>query len=81
MKEAVIKFEPFVFKQTIFIRDDNTGEVERKDIPQKEIASYLSFVNDINKIHFFGNEKFAEKIKKEFLTKYKMEKVEILINK
>ena len=27
MKEAVIKFEPFVFKQTVFIRDNETGEI------------------------------------------------------
>lgn len=30
MKEAVIKFEPFVFKQTVFIRDDVTGEIDRE---------------------------------------------------
>ena len=30
MKEAVIKFEPFVFKQTVFIKDNDTEEVKRE---------------------------------------------------
>ena len=81
MKEAVIKFEPFVFKQTVFIRDNETGEIIQEQIPQKELASYLSLKEDICKVHFFGNEKFAGKIKTECLTKYKMDKVEIIINK
>ena len=29
MKEIVIKFEPFVFKQTVFIKDTETGEVSQ----------------------------------------------------
>ena len=81
MKEIVIKFEPFVFKQTLFIKDKETGIIEEENIPQKELASYLSLKEDICKVHFFGNEKFAEKIKTECLTKYKMNNIEILINK
>lgn len=81
MKEIVIKFEPFVFKQTLFIKDEETGIIEEENIPQKELASYLSLKEDICKVHFFGNEKFAEKIKTECLTKYKMNNIEILINK
>lgn len=81
MKEAVIKFEPFVFKQTVFIKDRDTGEVKREQIPQNELASYLSLKEDICRVHFFGNEKFADKIKTECFTKYKMDKVEIIINK
>ena len=81
MKEAVIKFEPFVFKQTVFIKDNDTGEVKREQIPQSELASYLSLKEDICRVHFFGNEKFADKIKTECFTKYKMDKVEIIINK
>lgn len=81
MKEIVVKFEPFVFKQTLFIKDEETGVIEEENIPQKELASYLSLREDICKVHFFGNEKFAEKIKTECLTKYKMNNIEILINK
>ena len=81
MKEIVVKFEPFVFKQTIFIKDEETGIIEQESIPQKELASYLSLKENICKIHFFGNKNFAEKIKAECLTKYKMNNIEILINK
>lgn len=81
MKEIVVKFEPFVFKQTLFIKDEETGAIEQENIPQKELASYLSLKEDICKVHFFGNEKFAEKIKTECLTKYKTNNIEFLINK
>lgn len=81
MKEIVVKFEPFVFKQTLFIKDEETGVIEQENIPQKELASYLSLKEDICKVHFFGNEKFAEKIKTECLTKYKINNIEFLINK
>ena len=80
MKEIVIKFEPFVFKQTIFLRDEETGKIEKESISQKELASYLSSKEDICKVHFFGNEKFAQKIKTECVTKYNMDKI-FLINK
>ena len=80
MKEAIIKFEPFVFKQTVFIKDDETGEVVQEHIPQAELTNYLSLKEDLHKIHFFGNAKFAQKIKAECVTKYKLDKVEILIN-
>ena len=81
MKEVVIKFEPFVFRQTVFIRDNQTGEIKQEEIPQKELASYLSLKEDICKVHFFGNKKFADKIKTECVTKYKMDNIEIIINK
>ncbi len=81
MKEIVVKFEPFVFKQNIFIKDEETGIITREQVPQKELASYLSLKEDLYKVHFFGNEKFAEKIKTECVTKYKMNNVEIIINK
>ena len=79
MKEIVIKFEPFVFKQTVFIRDEN-GEIDQEQIPQKELASYLSLKEDICKVHFFGNEKFAEKLKIECVTKYKLQDSLFYIN-
>ncbi len=79
MKEIVIKFEPFVFKQTVFIRDENGG-IDQEQIPQKELASYLSLKEDICKIHFFGNEKFAEKLKTECVTKYKLQDSLFYIN-
>lgn len=80
MKEMVIRFEPFVFKQTAFIRTEE-GQVIQEKIPQKELSSYISLHNDIEKIHFFGNYKFAEKIKQECISKYNLRNVEIVINK
>ena len=80
MKEIVIKFEPFVFKQTVFIKDEN-GEITQEHIPQKELTNFISLQEDVSKVHFFGNRKFAEKLRDECVTKYKLDKVEILINK
>lgn len=80
MKEIIIKFEPFVFKQLVFIKDNETGNIQQEYIPQKELASYLSLKQDICKIHLFGNAKFAEKIKKECATKYSIN-TDIIINK
>ena len=59
MKEIVVKFEPFVFKQTLFIKDEETGAIEQENIPQAELTNYLSLKEDLHKIHFFGNAKFA----------------------
>lgn len=73
MTEVVIKFEPFVFKQTVFIKDVQTGIITQESIPQKDLASYLSLKTDLHKIHFFGNAKFAEKIKTECATKYNLQ--------
>ena len=81
MQEVVIKFEPFVLDQTIFIKNLDSGNISEEHIPQKELANYLSLMQDVKQIHFFGNEKFAEKIKTECLTKYKMDKIEITINR
>ena len=81
MQEVVIKFEPFVFKQTVFIKNLESGNVSEEHIPQKDLANYLSLMQDIKQVHFFGNAKYAEKIKNECLTKYKMDKVEITINR
>lgn len=79
MKEAVIKFEPFVLNQTVFIRDPS-GEITRKEVPQKELSNFISLLVDVQKIHLFGNEKFAEKIKNECVTKYKTNATKIVIN-
>ena len=74
MKEFVIKFEPFVFKQTVFIKDIETGTITQESVPQKDLASYISLQKeDLHKIHFFGNTKFAEKIKTECATKYNLQ--------
>ena len=81
MKDIIIKFEPFVFKQNIFIRDNETGEVIQECVPQKEITSYISLLkDDIEKVHFFGNKDFAEKIKAECLTQYNLNNLDIIIN-
>ena len=78
MKDVIIKFEPFIFKQTVFIKEDN--KITRDEVPQKELASYISLLEDVGKVHLFGNQKFAEKIKEECMTKYKINNLEILIN-
>ncbi len=80
MKEIIIKFEPFCFNQTVFMKDNETGQVVKEDIPQKDLSSFISLVeNECCKIHFFGNKDFAEKIKEECLTKYNIH-TDILIN-
>lgn len=81
MKEIVIKFEPFVFKQTVFIKDLETGKITQEKVPQAELASYLSLKENLLKVHFFGNAKFAQKIKTECATKFNLYDVEIIINK
>ena len=40
MKEIVIQFEPFVFKQTVFIKDGDN--ITQEKIPQKELANYAN---------------------------------------
>lgn len=82
MKDFVIKFEPFVFKQTVFIRNTETGEVSAESVPQKELASYISLAENLHTVHFFGNKSYAEKIKNECLTKYNLkDSVQFIINK
>lgn len=80
MKEVVIKFEPFCFNQTIFIKDTETNQIIEQDIPQKDLSNFISLIdNECCGIHFFGKKEFAEKIKEECLTKYKVH-TNILIN-
>lgn len=80
MKEVVIKFKPFILNQAVFIRDED-GNITEEAVPQKSLAEYISLIPNVNKIHFFGNKKFAEKIKNEFLTKYSNNTIEFLFNK
>ena len=80
MKEVIIKFEPFVFKQTVFIKHEN-GTLTEEKVPQKELASYISLLEDVDKVHLFGQDKFAMKVKEECLTKYKVNNIDICINK
>lgn len=80
MKEVIVKFEPFVFKQTVFIKNEK-GEITEAKVPQKELSSYLSLLSDVGNIHLFGNQVFAEKIKKECVTQYGLNDIVILINK
>ncbi len=82
MKEVIVKFEPFIFKQTVFIKDCDTEAIETKQVPQKDLLNFLSLIPDVKVIHFFGNEKFAKKIKDDCLTCNKFSKnVYICINK
>ena len=81
MKELIIKFQPFVFKQTVFIKDGRN--LKEESVPQKDLASYISLCKDVDCVHFFGNEKFASKIKEECITKYQVKpnQVKFLLNK
>lgn len=79
MKEIVIKFEPFVFKQTVFIKNED-GQISQELVPQKELTNFISLQTDIDKVHFFGNRKFAEKIKDECVTKYKLQESKFYFN-
>ncbi len=80
MKEVIIKFEPFVFKQTVFIKDEN-GVLTKDKVPQKELASYISLLENVEQVHLFGNDKYALKLKEECITKYKINNIDICINK
>ena len=79
MKEVIIKFEPFIFKQTVFIKDGD--KILREEVSQKDLANFVSLLEGIDKVHLFGNEKFAEKIKEECVTKYKTNNIDFCINK
>lgn len=80
-KELIIKFEPFVFKQTVFAKMED-GTIIKEQVPQKELASFISLLDNVSKIHFFGNESYAMKIKEECITKYNLkENIVIEINK
>ena len=81
MKEIIIKFEPFVFKQTVFIKNLETGQVTQDFVPQKDLAKYIASQDNVTKVHFFGNKKYADKVKIECLNKFKNQPVEIVINK
>ena len=82
MKEIIIKFKPFVLKQTVFIKE-NDKIIEQK-MAKKELPDFLAKANDIDVIHFFGNQKYVEKIKDECLSKFivyhNTNLVKILIN-
>ena len=80
MKEIIVKFEPFIFKQTVLIKDNDTITIEH--VAQKDLLNFLSLVPDVQTIHFFGNEKFANKFKEECLTCRKFSKnITVCVNK
>ena len=81
MKEIVIKFEPFILKQTVFIKDSETGQIKHEAIPQKELVGFIALQDNLDKIHLFGNYKFAEKIKNECITKYKLKEEKFYFNR
>ena len=70
MNEIVIKIAPFVFKQTVYIRNKTTGSVIEKRIPQKDLADFITSQDDLDTVHLFGNEKITHKIEQECLAKY-----------
>lgn len=79
MKEVIIKFQPFVFKQTVFIKEGE--ELYTHQVPQRELASYISLLANVKCVHLFGNAKYAKKLKDECCTKYNLNNLDILINK
>ena len=54
MKELIIKFQPFVFKQTVFVKDGS--KLKEEQVPQKDLANYISLCEGVHTVHFFGNE-------------------------
>lgn len=83
MKEISIKLAPFIFKQTIFIREVNeigSDTVTSIDIPHSEVASFISLQTDLDTVHLFGNQKFAKKIQEDCLKKYNVKNVTFSIN-
>jgi len=79
MKDLIIKFAPFAFAQSVFIKEDD-NIIEEK-IPQKDIAKFIATQKDISSIHFFGNEKYVRKIATEYLTNYDFSDIDIYFNK
>lgn len=84
MKELSIKLAPFILKQTIFIREMQeirTDVVTSIEVPQREIASYISLQTDVERVHLFGNQKLARKIQEDCLSKYKVKNIDFVFNK
>lgn len=70
MKELIVKIAPFVLKQSVYIRDIDTGEVKEECVPQKELASFISLQENVKEIHLFGHSKFVKKLQDECMCKY-----------
>ncbi len=75
MKEIIIRFQPFIFKQNVYIRDLQTDKLELEQVASKDLAKYIatkSVAENCNKVLLFGNKSFANKIKEECMTKYNL---------
>lgn len=79
MKDLIIKFAPFTFAQSVFVKEDDN--ITEEKLPQKDIAKFIAAQKDISSIHFFGNEKYARKIAAEYLTNYDISDISIYFNK
>lgn len=81
MKELIIKFQPFVFKQTVFIKEGN--KLSEEQVPQRDLANYISLCKGVDTVHFFGNEKFAKKVREDCICKYNLtpNKIKFFFNK
>ena len=81
MKELIIKFQPFIFKQLVFIKDGR--KITQQEVPPKELASFISLCEGIDTVHFFGNQKYAERIAEECKCKYniKTKNIKFVFNK
>ena len=85
MKEIIVKIEPFVLKQKVFIKEDGKEGMTVKEMSQKNLINFLEFSAcdcDCMKVHLFGSEKLTSKIKEECLCNnlFAKNNVDIIIN-
>ncbi len=81
MKEIHVKTKLFFAKQSVFIRDLETGDIETYSIPLDELITFISSINNVKRINLIGNEKYVQRIKADYLTKFSNKNIpEITIN-
>ena len=81
MKKIVIKYEPFTFDQTLYIKEIGTDtDAEVVHIKANEIPKFISEAEDIEEVHLYGNEKLVQNVRKECLTKYRLHNIDFYVN-
>ena len=83
MREIIIKYNPFLFSQTVFIRDDMSKMVTNYSVKTPDLNRFVSEVGkkkDVKAIHLFGNEKMVNKMKTECATQYDVNPAKFYIN-
>lgn len=78
--EIILKLQPFVFKQTLFVKQPGNNNIQEIKVKLEEIPKFLSIQKTLKKVHLYGNLKMVKKIKEECLTKYNLFQVEFSIN-